>query len=41
MPANLLEHFELSLDTGIGERLLKLGRILRRHGDEARQNIEV
>jgi signal transduction histidine kinase/DNA-binding response OmpR family regulator len=40
VPSNLLEHFELSLDTGIGERLLKLGRILRRYGDEARQNIE-
>lgn len=41
VPSNLLEHFELSLDAGIGERLLKLGRILRRNGDEARQNIEV
>lgn len=41
VPSNLLEHFELSLDSGIGERLLKLGRILRRNGDEARQNIEV
>ena len=41
VPSNLLEHFELSLDAGIGERLLKLGRILRRNGDEARHNIEV
>lgn len=41
LPPNLLEHFELSLDTGIGGLLLKLGRILRRQSDEARQNVEV
>lgn len=41
VPSNLLEHFELSLDTGIGGRLLKLGRILRRHGEEARHDAEV
>jgi len=41
LPPNLLEHFELSLDTGIGGQLLKLGRILRRNSDEARHDIEV
>ena len=41
IPSNLLEHFELSFDTGIGGQLLKLGRILRRHSDEARQDPEV
>lgn len=41
VPSNLLEHFELSLDTGIGGQLLKLGRILRRHSDEARNDVEV
>jgi nitrogen-specific signal transduction histidine kinase/CheY-like chemotaxis protein len=37
----LLEHFELSLDTGIGAQLVRLGRILRRHSDEARADAEV
>ena len=41
VPSNLLEHFELSLDTGIGGQLLKLGRILRRNSDEARNDVEV
>jgi len=36
----LLEHFELSLDAGIGAQLAKLGRILRRHSDEARADVE-
>lgn len=39
--SNLLEHFELSLDTGIGGQLLRLGRILRRHSDEARNDPDV
>ena len=39
VPSNLLEHFELSLDTGIGGQLLKLGRILRRHSDEVRNDV--
>lgn len=34
----LLEHFELSLDTGIGGQIVRLGRILRRDSDEARAN---
>jgi signal transduction histidine kinase/CheY-like chemotaxis protein len=36
LSAGLLEHFELSLDTGIGAQVSRLGRILRRDGDEAR-----
>ena len=32
---DLLENFELSLDTGIGGQLVRLGRILRRDGNEA------
>ena len=36
----LLEQFELSLDAGIGAQLSKLGRILRRHSDEARLDPE-
>ncbi|MFZ0826737.1 MAG: ATP-binding protein [Verrucomicrobiia bacterium] len=36
----LLEHFELSLDNGIGAQIAKLGRVLRRHSDEARMDAE-
>ena len=36
----LLEHFELSLDAGIGAQVARLGRILRRHSDEARMDAE-
>ena len=36
----LLEHFELSLETGIGGQIVRLGRILRRDSDEARANPE-
>ena len=36
----LLEHFELSLDAGIGGQLARLGRILRRDSDEARADAE-
>ncbi len=36
----LLEQFELSLDAGIGAQVAKLGRILRRHSDEARMDAE-
>jgi len=36
----LLEHIELSLDAGIGAQVAKLGRILRRHSDEARADAE-
>ncbi|HEU6447739.1 MAG TPA: ATP-binding protein [Verrucomicrobiae bacterium] len=37
---SLLEHFELSLDSGIGAQLCRLGRILRRDSDEARADSE-
>jgi signal transduction histidine kinase/CheY-like chemotaxis protein len=37
----LLEHFELSLDAGIGAQVARLGRILRRHSEEARMDAEV
>jgi signal transduction histidine kinase/CheY-like chemotaxis protein len=36
----LLEHFELSLDSGIGAQIARLGRILRRDSDEARADGE-
>ncbi len=36
----LLEHFELSLDSGIGGQIVRLGRILRRDSDEARADAE-
>jgi signal transduction histidine kinase/DNA-binding response OmpR family regulator len=39
--SGLLEHFELSLDSGIGAQISKLGRILRRDSDEARMDGEV
>jgi hypothetical protein len=34
LSSGLLEHFELSLDSGIGGQLARLGRILRRDSDE-------
>ncbi len=36
----LLEHFELSLDSGIGAQISRLGRILRRDSDEVRADSE-
>ncbi len=36
----LLEHFELSLDSGIGAQITRLGRILRRDSDEVRADPE-
>ena len=39
--SGLLEHFELSMDSGIGAQVNKLGRILRRDSDEARMDGEV
>jgi signal transduction histidine kinase/DNA-binding NarL/FixJ family response regulator len=38
--SGLLEHFELSLDSGIGGMLGQLGRILRRSAEEIRANPE-
>jgi nitrogen-specific signal transduction histidine kinase/DNA-binding NarL/FixJ family response regulator len=36
----LLEHFELSFETGIGGQVSRLGRILRRTSEEARLDVE-
>jgi len=36
----LLQHFELSFETGIGRHIFRLGRILRRQSEEARQDLE-
>ena len=41
LSSGLLQHFELSLDSGIGAQVNKLGRILRRDSDEARMDGEV
>ena len=40
LSAGLLEHFELSLDAGIGLQIARLGRILRRDSEEARADSE-
>jgi signal transduction histidine kinase/CheY-like chemotaxis protein len=40
LSSGLLEHFELSLDSGIGGQLARLGRILRRDSDEVRTDTE-
>jgi nitrogen-specific signal transduction histidine kinase/ActR/RegA family two-component response regulator len=40
LSAGLLEHFELSLDAGIGGHLFRLGRILRRNSEEVRNDPE-
>ena len=36
----LLQHFELSFEAGIGGHVFRLGRILRRSGEEARTDVE-
>jgi len=38
LPSGLLEHFELTLESGIGGSLFRLGRILRRNSEEARND---
>ncbi len=40
LSSGLLEHFELSLDAGIGAQVSRLGRILRRDSDEVRSDTE-
>jgi signal transduction histidine kinase len=40
LSSNLLQQFELSFDSGIGGHLFRLGRILRRYGEEARNDVE-
>ena len=41
LSSSLLQQFEMSFDSGIGGKLFRLGRILRRHGEEARNDVEV
>jgi signal transduction histidine kinase/DNA-binding NarL/FixJ family response regulator len=41
LPSGLLEHLELSFETGIGGQLFRSGRILRRNGEEARTDVEI
>ncbi len=41
LPSGLLEHFELSFETGIGGHIFRSGRILRRNSEEARQDLEM
>ena len=36
----LLEHFELTMDTGLGGLLFRLGRILRKNSEEARKDLD-
>lgn len=38
LPAGLLQHFELSFESGIGAHLFRLGRILRRNAEEIRHD---
>jgi nitrogen-specific signal transduction histidine kinase/DNA-binding NarL/FixJ family response regulator len=40
LPSALLENLELSLETGIGGQLVRLGRILHRDSDEVRADTE-
>jgi signal transduction histidine kinase len=40
LSSGLLQHFELSFEGGIGGHLFRLGRILRRYGEEARNDVE-
>jgi len=40
LSSGLLEHFELSLDSGIGGQISRLGRILRRSSEEAVRDVE-
>jgi nitrogen fixation/metabolism regulation signal transduction histidine kinase len=40
LSTGLLEHLELSVEAGIGGQLSRLGRIVRRYGDEARNDQE-
>jgi signal transduction histidine kinase/ActR/RegA family two-component response regulator len=40
LSSSLLQQFELSFESGIGGHLFRLGRILRRYGEEARNDVE-
>jgi nitrogen-specific signal transduction histidine kinase len=39
LPPTLLQHFELSFDTGIGAHVFRQGRILRRNAEETRNDL--
>src|SRR5579884_3495603 len=41
LPSGLLEHFELSFETGIGGHIFRSGRILRRNSEEVRLDPEM
>ncbi|HEX3797672.1 MAG TPA: ATP-binding protein [Verrucomicrobiae bacterium] len=41
LPNGLLEHFELSFESGIGGHIFRSGRILRRNSEEARHDVEM
>jgi len=41
LPSGLLEHFELSFESGIGAHLYRSGKILRRSSDEAQSNDDI
>jgi signal transduction histidine kinase len=40
LSSGLLQHFELSFEAGMGGHIFRLGRILRRSGEEARTDVE-
>jgi signal transduction histidine kinase/DNA-binding NarL/FixJ family response regulator len=40
LSTGLLQHFELSLEAGIGGLIYRLGRIVRRYDDQARNDVE-
>jgi signal transduction histidine kinase/DNA-binding response OmpR family regulator len=41
LPSGLLEHFELSFESGIGGHIFRSGRILRRNSEEVRLDLEM
>src|SRR5579872_3273525 len=41
LPSGLLEHFQLSLDSGIGGHLFRYGRIVRRDSEEAESDMQM
>jgi signal transduction histidine kinase/ActR/RegA family two-component response regulator len=40
LSSGLLEHFELSFEGGIGGHIFRMGRVLRRYSEEARNDLE-
>ncbi len=41
LSSGLLEHFELTTDSGIGAHLFRQGRVLRRNSDTAQSDVEI